>query len=50
IHFHCGHASRRLIKHCHAARNDANHQCFGPWAIKRQWSFANQICEQCGQQ
>lgn len=50
IHFHCGHAGRRLIKHCHFARNDPNHQCFGAWSIKREWISANQLCQACGQQ
>ncbi|SMQ46295.1 unnamed protein product [Zymoseptoria tritici ST99CH_3D7] len=50
IHFQCGHSGRRLIKHCHFARNDPNHQCFGAWSIKREWISANQICRECGQQ
>ncbi|RMZ35454.1 hypothetical protein D0859_00401 [Hortaea werneckii] len=49
IHFHCGHAGRRLIKHCHFARNDPNHQCFGAWSIKREWISANQSCQTCVQ-
>ncbi|KAF2202252.1 hypothetical protein GQ43DRAFT_392479 [Delitschia confertaspora ATCC 74209] len=35
--FPCGHDTRRLIKHCHFARNDPNHQCFGAWTYKRIW-------------
>ncbi|KXL47419.1 hypothetical protein M433DRAFT_434063 [Acidomyces richmondensis BFW] len=50
IHFNCGHAGRRLIKHCHFARNDPNHQCFGAWSIKREWISANQVCQACCQQ
>ncbi|EMD01103.1 hypothetical protein BAUCODRAFT_153457 [Baudoinia panamericana UAMH 10762] len=50
IHFHCGHAGRRLIKHCHVARNTADHQCFGAWSIKREWVSANQLCQSCNQQ
>jgi hypothetical protein len=50
IHFSCRHSGRRLIKHCHFARNDPNHQCFGAWSVKREWISANQICHACGQQ
>jgi hypothetical protein len=50
IHFSCRHSGRRLIKHCHFARNDPNHQCFGAWSVKREWINANQVCHACGQQ
>ena len=29
ITYTCGHHEYRLIRHCHFARNDPNHQCFG---------------------
>ncbi|KAM0722972.1 hypothetical protein Q7P37_001170 [Cladosporium fusiforme] len=44
------HSGRRLIKHCHFARNDPKHQCFGAWSVKREWISANQVCQACGQQ
>ncbi|KAI4846662.1 hypothetical protein E4T44_04936 [Aureobasidium sp. EXF-8845] len=44
IHYGCGHAARRLIKHCHFARNDPNHQCFGAWSVKREWSNPTEYC------
>ncbi|KAF2486860.1 hypothetical protein BDY17DRAFT_321619 [Neohortaea acidophila] len=50
IHFHCGHAGRRLIKHCHFARNDPEHMCSGSWSIKREWISANQVCAECAHQ
>ncbi|EMF16776.1 uncharacterized protein SEPMUDRAFT_137520 [Sphaerulina musiva SO2202] len=49
IHFECGHSGRRLIKHCHFARNDANHHCFSAWVVKREWRSL-QVCQGCGQQ
>ncbi|KAI4844927.1 hypothetical protein E4T44_05917 [Aureobasidium sp. EXF-8845] len=47
IHYGCGHAARRLIKHCHFARNDPNHQCFGAWSVKREWSNPTEYCRNC---
>ena len=47
IHFSCGHVGRRLIKHCHFARNDPNHQCFGAWSIKREWTQPRENCAAC---
>ncbi|KAL2354040.1 hypothetical protein BJ546DRAFT_92182 [Cryomyces antarcticus] len=47
IHFKCSHTGRRLIKYCHFARNDQNHQCFGVWSIKRQWSQPQENCQTC---
>ncbi|THW21456.1 hypothetical protein D6C77_02758 [Aureobasidium pullulans] len=47
IHYGCGHAVRRLIKHCHFARNDPNHQCFGAWSVKREWSNPTEYCRNC---
>ncbi|EOD48215.1 hypothetical protein UCRNP2_4994 [Neofusicoccum parvum UCRNP2] len=47
IHYHCSHVGRRLIKHCHFARNDPNHQCFGAWSIKREWKQPFENCPTC---
>ncbi|KAG9959816.1 hypothetical protein KCU61_g7163, partial [Aureobasidium melanogenum] len=47
IHYGCGHTVRRLIKHCHFARNDPNHQCFGAWSVKREWSNPTEYCRNC---
>ncbi|KAK8231424.1 hypothetical protein HDK77DRAFT_485630 [Phyllosticta capitalensis] len=47
IHFNCGHVCRRLIKYCHFARNDPNHQCFGAWSIKREWRQPYENCHAC---
>jgi hypothetical protein len=41
----CGHDEKRLIQHCHFARNDPGRQCFGAWRYKRQW---NQYSSKCG--
>ncbi|KAF2188416.1 hypothetical protein K469DRAFT_493403, partial [Zopfia rhizophila CBS 207.26] len=51
IHFiACGHEDRRLIKHCHFARNDPNHQCFGAWSFKREWTQNEGECDRCTNQ
>lgn len=50
IHFSCGHSSRRLIKHCHFARNDPRHQCFGAWSVKREWTSRHEHCQSCAYQ
>ncbi|KAF9739446.1 hypothetical protein PMIN01_02080 [Paraphaeosphaeria minitans] len=48
IHFvPCGHNDIRLIQHCHFARNDPNHQCFGSWNIKREWEQHESKCQKC---
>ncbi|EGP82026.1 uncharacterized protein MYCGRDRAFT_106685 [Zymoseptoria tritici IPO323] len=50
IHPQCGHAIRRLVKHCHFARNDPKHQCSGAWSFRREWISVHLICRQCCQQ
>lgn len=47
IHFKCGHSMRRLFRYCHFARNDINHQCMGPWALKREWNNPYALCDRC---
>ena len=47
IHFKCGHIKTRLFQHCHFARNDLNHQCFGAWNIKREWENHQLVCDNC---
>jgi hypothetical protein len=44
--FRCGHESTRRIKHCHFARNDPLHQCFGAWVVKREASI-DEFCSDC---
>ncbi|KAF2395528.1 hypothetical protein EJ06DRAFT_463857, partial [Trichodelitschia bisporula] len=44
IHYGCLHHKLRLIKHCHFARNDPHHACFGAWTVGRTWSLP---CEHC---
>ncbi|KAF1950132.1 hypothetical protein CC80DRAFT_427589 [Byssothecium circinans] len=45
----CGHTEMRVIQHCHFARNDPNHQCFGAWNIRREWQQHDAECEKCTQ-
>ncbi|KAF1810411.1 hypothetical protein P152DRAFT_97490 [Eremomyces bilateralis CBS 781.70] len=45
--FACGHSMRRLARHCHFARNDPNHQCFGVAVVVRQWR-ESVPCPGCG--
>lgn len=47
ISYNCGHHKLRLIKHCHFARNDPEHACFGAWNIKREWSLPYENCPDC---
>ncbi|KAF1943023.1 hypothetical protein EJ02DRAFT_344259 [Clathrospora elynae] len=47
IHFPCTHTEHRLIQHCHFARNDPGHQCFGAWNIKREWQQRETDCDNC---
>ena len=35
ITYTCGHYEHRLASHCHFARNDPNHQCFGVSTCKK---------------
>ncbi|KAF2107959.1 hypothetical protein BDV96DRAFT_472577, partial [Lophiotrema nucula] len=51
IHFvPCGHEQTRLIQHCHFARNDPLHQCFGAWNYKREWYQQETECDSCVKQ
>jgi hypothetical protein len=48
ISFTCNHFEKRLIQHCHFARNDPNHQCFGAWNYKRERDDpSGRACEDC---
>ncbi|KAL2356324.1 hypothetical protein BJ546DRAFT_827966, partial [Cryomyces antarcticus] len=47
ISFKCDHLQRRLIKHCHFARNDPKHKCAGAWRITRGWKYPDEICQTC---
>ncbi|RDI77148.1 hypothetical protein Vi05172_g12905 [Venturia inaequalis] len=37
----------RLWKHCHFARNDPNHQCFGTYTIEREIDLPKENCPDC---
>ncbi|KAF1919947.1 hypothetical protein BDU57DRAFT_441629 [Ampelomyces quisqualis] len=45
----CGHDEKRLIRHCHFARNDPGHQCFGAWRYDREWTQGGSKCSSCVQ-
>ncbi|KAL2353093.1 hypothetical protein BJ546DRAFT_127192 [Cryomyces antarcticus] len=47
ITFRCGHTMRRLIKYCHYARNDPNHECLGAWSVARSFTMPNDDCPPC---
>ncbi|KAF2661075.1 hypothetical protein K491DRAFT_587967 [Lophiostoma macrostomum CBS 122681] len=43
----CGHDTFRLMQHCHFARNDPGHQCFGAWNVKREHLQSRVECKDC---
>ncbi|KAF2682181.1 hypothetical protein K458DRAFT_391210 [Lentithecium fluviatile CBS 122367] len=44
----CGHDEKgRLIQHCHFARNDPAHQCFGAWNYRGTLEQHNSECKDC---
>ncbi|KAF1838062.1 hypothetical protein BDW02DRAFT_482161, partial [Decorospora gaudefroyi] len=47
ITFSCGDTEHHLMQHCHFARNDPGHQCFGAWNLKRKWRQPASECEDC---
>ncbi|KAF2473569.1 uncharacterized protein BDR25DRAFT_165268, partial [Lindgomyces ingoldianus] len=48
VHFQqCGHEEKRVTSHCHFARNDPLHQCFGVWTMKREWWVRERMCKDC---
>lgn len=44
--FLCGHHSSRLLSHCHFARTDPYHQCFGVKVIRHVWQ-QDMACQPC---
>ena len=46
--FICSHSVVKLKSHCHFARNDPNHQCFGVQVLKKVWDVP-EICDKCSQ-
>ncbi len=44
--FVCGHNSSRLLSHCHFARTDPYHQCFGVKVIRHVW-VQGVACQPC---
>ncbi|KAL9585790.1 MAG: hypothetical protein Q9212_001303 [Teloschistes hypoglaucus] len=47
ITYNCQHETYRRISHCHFARNDPVHACFGVKVLKRGWFQAEQDCDDC---
>ena len=47
ITYACTHSKLRIWKHCHFARNDPNHQCFGAWTIEREIELPKENCPDC---
>lgn len=47
ITYACTHSKLRIWKHCHFARNDPNHQCFGAWTIEREVELPKENCPDC---
>ncbi|KAK5634660.1 hypothetical protein RRF57_010373 [Xylaria bambusicola] len=45
--FVCNHTTLRLKSHCHFARNDPNHQCFGVKVLRDSWFQEGQLCDNC---
>jgi hypothetical protein len=43
----CGHVLKRLVKHCHFARNDPAHSCFGAWTISKYNNLPTENCPDC---
>lgn len=50
IKFSCSHVEHLLIQHCHFARNDPGHQCFGAWNVRREWYQREMSCSDCVRQ
>lgn len=44
--FVCGHTAERLLSHCHFARTDPYHQCYGVKVIKNAW-VQRVACQSC---
>jgi hypothetical protein len=47
VKFNCGHKTLRLIKHCHFARNDPMHNCFGAWSVSSEHDLPDENCRYC---
>ncbi|RYC61083.1 hypothetical protein CHU98_g5111 [Xylaria longipes] len=45
--FECQHSVVKLKSHCHFARNDPNHQCFGVKMLRESWRQDGQLCDNC---
>lgn len=44
----CGHNEKgRLVQHCHFARNDPGHQCFGAWNYRGAYEQHGMECREC---
>ncbi|KAJ9156337.1 hypothetical protein NKR23_g1447 [Pleurostoma richardsiae] len=44
--FSCRCSVTKLKSHCHFARNDPNHQCFGVQVLKKVWDLP-EVCDKC---
>jgi hypothetical protein len=47
LNYRCGHQKLRIYKHCHFARNDPDHRCYGAWTVSRELNVEGEICPQC---
>ncbi|KAF2416324.1 hypothetical protein EJ08DRAFT_709288 [Tothia fuscella] len=47
LNFRCAYSCRRLHKHCHFARNDPDHFCFGPYSINSTFDVPEADCPWC---
>ncbi|KAK8113631.1 uncharacterized protein PG998_001877 [Apiospora kogelbergensis] len=45
--FDCEHSVVRLKSHCHFARNDPNHECFGVKVLRHSWPQHGKLCDDC---
>jgi hypothetical protein len=43
----CGHGTKKVHKHCHFARNDPAHSCYGAWTIHATYPVPHQNCGLC---
>jgi hypothetical protein len=47
LNYGCGHEQFRIFKHCHFARNDPDHRCYGAWSISKELNAHQNKCPRC---
>ena len=47
LNYGCGHEQFRIYKHCHFARNDPEHRCYGAWTISNEMNVPQNKCPRC---